>query len=91
MYKCYSLLAGQLPREYLSFLQNMLNFIITKHLKQNDDADLRVCIDEHSPCSRWRYKDLSMSRDQKVMMLLSSMEKCPMDFYQGVVFPDHVA
>ena len=34
----------------------------------------------------WRYKDLSMSHDQKVMTLLPPMEKCPMDFYQGVVF-----
>ena len=27
-----------------------------------------------------------MSRDQKVMTLLPPIEKCPMDFYQGVVF-----
>ena len=27
-----------------------------------------------------------MSRDQKAMMLLSPIEKCPMDFYQGVLF-----
>ena len=33
----------------------------------------------------WRYKNLSMSRDQMVMMLLPIMEKCPMDFYQEVV------
>ena len=27
-----------------------------------------------------------MPHDQKVMMLQPPMEKCPMDFYQGVVF-----
>ena len=31
-------------------------------------------------------KDLSTSLDQKLMMLLSPMEKCLMDFYQGVFF-----
>ena len=35
----------------------------------------------------WRYKDLSsMSHDQKVMTLQPPVEKCPMDFCQGVVF-----
>ena len=33
-----------------------------------------------------RYEDLSMSYDQKVMTSLPLMEKCPMDFYQGVAF-----
>ena len=27
-----------------------------------------------------------MSRDQKVMKILPPMEKCPMDFYEGVAF-----
>ena len=38
----------------------------------------------------WKYKDLSMSRDQKVMTLLPQMEKCPMVFYQGVVFTAYI-
>ena len=38
------------------------------------------------PFYNWRYKDLPMPRDQKVMTLLAPMEKCPMDFYQEVVF-----
>ena len=38
------------------------------------------------PLCNWRYKDLSMPRDQMVMTLLPIMEKCPMDFYQEVVF-----
>ena len=75
MYKYKSLQAGQLPQEYLSFMQNLLNFFITKYLKQEVNDDLSVCMDEHSPCGLsfsggsddWRYKDLSMSRDQKVI------------------------
>ena len=31
-----------------------------------------------------RYKDLSMSLNQKVMTLLPLIETCPMDFYQVV-------
>ena len=70
--KYKSLQAGQLPRDHLSVLQNLLNFIIIKYLKQVDD-DLSVCMDERSPCGlyKWRHKDLSMSRDQKVMTLIS--------------------
>ena len=37
------------------------------------------------PLCNWRYKDLSMSRDQKVVTLLTPMENYVMDFYQGVV------
>ena len=50
MYKYRSLQAGQLPREHLPFLQNLLNFIITKYLKQDIDDDLSICVDESSPC-----------------------------------------
>ena len=67
MYKYNSLKAGQLPLEHLSFLQNLLNFIITKHLKQEVDDDLIVCVDERNPCGlaitgdkdKPLYKDLS--------------------------------
>ena len=34
----------------------------------------------------WRGEDLSMSHDQKIMTLQAQIEKCPMDFYQEVVF-----
>ena len=51
MYKYKSLQVGQLPRQYLSFLQNLQNFIITKYLKQEADHDLSVCVDERSSCS----------------------------------------
>ena len=36
-------------REFLSFSQNLLNFIITKYLKQEVDGTLTVCVDERSP------------------------------------------
>ena len=87
MYKYKFLQAGQLPQEHLSFLQNLLNFFITKYLKQVDD-DLSIWVDKRSSCGlyNWRYKDLSMSRDQKVMALLSPMEKCPINFHHGVGF-----
>ena len=49
MYKYKSLQAGQLLQEYWPFLQNLLNFIITKYLKQDID-DLSVCVDGRSPC-----------------------------------------
>ena len=50
MHKYKSLQASQLPQEHLSFLQNLLNFIITKYLKQEVDDDLSVCVNERSPC-----------------------------------------
>ena len=65
---------------------NLLDFIITKYLKEVDD-DLSLCVDE---CGPWNYKDLSMSHYQMLMMSLLSMEKCLMDFYQGVVFTGQV-
>ena len=67
MYKYKSLETGQLPQEHLSFLQNLLNFIITKYLKQEVEDNLSICVDKRSPCNR-RYKDLSMPHDLKVMV-----------------------
>ena len=49
MYKYRNLKAGQLPQEHLSFLQNLLNFIITKLLKQKIIDDLSICMEECSP------------------------------------------
>ena len=49
MYKHKSLQAGQLPQEQLSFLQNLLNFIIRKYLKQEVNDDLGICMDELVP------------------------------------------
>ena len=88
MYKYKSLQAGQLPQQHLSFLQNLLNFIITKYLKQEVAHDLSICVDEHSPYGLpiTGDKDLSMSHDQKVIILLPPMEKCPISFYQRVAF-----
>ena len=60
MYKYKSLKAGQLPQEHLSFLQNLLNFIITKYLKKEFVDDLSVDMDERSPCG------LSVTGDIKI-------------------------
>ena len=49
MYKYKNLQAGQLPQEHLLFLQNLLDFIITKYLKPEVDDKLSICVDEHSP------------------------------------------
>ena len=77
MYNYKSLQVAQLLQEHLSSLQN---FIIKKYLKQQFDNDQALW-----PLYNWRYKDLSISRDKKVMTL-SPMEKCPIDFYHGVAF-----
>ena len=60
MYKYKKLKADQLPREHLSFLQNLLNFIITKYLKKEFNDDLSVGVDERSP---W---DLPITGDIKI-------------------------
>ena len=64
MYKYKSLQKGKLPREHLYFLQNLLNFIITKYLMQEVDDDLSICVDERSPCG------LSMTGDRKIYQCL---------------------
>ena len=88
MYKYKFLQGGQLLLKHLSFLQNLLKVFITKYLKQEVNDNLSLWVDKHSSCGlcNWRYKDLSMSRDQKVVMLLPPMEKCPINFYHGVAF-----
>ena len=88
MYKYKSLQAGQLPWEHLSFLKNLLNFIITKNLKQDVHDYVSVYVNERSPfgLSIIGNKYLSLSRDQKVMTFTNPVEKYPMDFYQRVVF-----
>ena len=57
MYKYKSLQASQQPREHLSFLQNLLNFIITRYLKQEVDDDLSVYVDAGSLCGLPRTGD----------------------------------
>ena len=60
MYKYKSLQAGELPQEHLSFLQNLLNFVITKYLKQDIDDNLSICVEKRSHCG------LSISGDIKI-------------------------
>ena len=48
-------IADQLPQEHLSSLQNLLNFIITKYLKQEEwkqevDENWSICVGKRSPC-----------------------------------------
>ena len=89
MYKYKNLQVGQVPQKHLSFLQNLLNFIITKCLKQEVDDDLSLCIDKHSPCSlsiTGDIKDLPTALDQKGIMSKTPMGKCHIDFYHEVAF-----
>ena len=76
MYKYKNLQAGQLPQGHLSLLQNFLNFIMTKYLKQDISGELNICVDECSPFvfSITGDEGLSMSHDEKVMMFYSSGE-----------------
>ena len=88
MYKYKSLKAGHFSTRAF-FLQNLVNFIITKYLKKEFSDDLTIGVDERSPLwplCNWRYKDLSMSHDQKVMALLPPMGKCQINFYHRVAF-----
>ena len=50
MYKYKSLQAGQLPWGHLFFLQNLLNLIITKSLKQEVHDNFSACVNERSSC-----------------------------------------
>ena len=56
MYNYKSLQAGQLPWEHLPFLQNLLNFIIVRNLKQEVHDNLNI---------RTYACDLSISGDIK--------------------------
>ena len=50
----------------------LAKFIIADYLKQEVNSDLSICVDESNPCSLsiTGDKDLSISHNQKVMMLL---------------------
>ena len=50
MYKHKSLKGRSTTTKVSVFLQNFLNFIITKYLKQEIDDGQSVCLDEYSPC-----------------------------------------
>ena len=59
-YKYKKMRAGQLPQEHLYFLQSLLDFIITKYVKEEVDDNLTICMNEHSSC------DLSVTGDIKI-------------------------
>ena len=48
MYKHKFLQVVQLPQEHLSFLQNLLNYFITKYLKREVDDHLSIWVDKRS-------------------------------------------
>ena len=50
MYKYKSLQEGHLPWEHLFFLQNLLDFIFSKYLKQEVGDELNISMNERSPC-----------------------------------------
>ena len=56
--------AGQLPQQHLFFLQNLLNFIITKYLEQEVDDGLSIYVNKNSPCG------LSITGDIKIYQCL---------------------
>ena len=89
IHKYKSLQAGQIPWENLPFLQNLLNFMVTKNLKQEVHEDLSVWVNEQTPCglSIIGDKDSSMSCDQKVMMLLTQWRKTMWTFIQLFLLP----
>ena len=60
MYKYKRLQIGQPPQENSSFLQNLLNFIITKYSKQEVDGNLSVCVDERSLCGLSITEDINI-------------------------------
>ena len=66
MYKYNSLQIGQLPQQHLSFLLNLLNFIISKYLKQEVDDDLSLCVDEGSPCGFSITGNIKISMGQRL-------------------------
>ena len=77
-----------ITKEHLSFLQNLLNFIIEKY------ENLSVCVDERSLCglSITRVIKIYQCHEiKKVMTFLLPMEKCRMYFYQGVIFTAEVS
>ena len=59
----------------MSFLQNLLNFIVAKYFKQELDDNLSICVDEHSSSGLSITGDMKIyqSRDQKAMTLLTPM------------------
>ena len=78
MYKYKSIQIGQLSRKHLSFFENLLNFIITKFLKEDVDDDISFVWINIAPLTSIT-GDIKVYH-QEVMTLLPPMEKCPMDF-----------
>ena len=70
------------------FLAKSAESFYHKIFEHEVDGELSIWVDKCSSCGlyNWRYKDLSMSHDQKVMTLLFPMKKCLISFYHRVAF-----
>ena len=70
------------------FLAKSAGSFYHKILEHEVDGELSLWVDKCSSCGlyNWRYKDLSMSHDQKAVALLFPMEKCLISFYHRVAF-----
>ena len=70
------------------FLAKSTESFYHKIFEHEVDGELSIWVDKCSSCGlyNWRYKDLSMSHDQKAMALLFPMEKCLISFYHRVAF-----
>ena len=68
-------------------MQNLLNFIIAKYSKQEVDDDLSVCVDGRSLCGLSITRDISVLRDEKLMMLLPQWRSAPWTFFQSGFIP----
>ena len=70
------------------FLAKSAELFYHKIFEHEVDGELSIWVDKCSSCGlyNWRYKDLSMSHDQKTMALLFPMEKCLISIYHRVAF-----
>ena len=62
---------------------------INYYSKKEVIGNLSVCVDESSPCGHSINGDIKIYQFhviKRLMALLPTMKKCPVDFYQGAVF-----
>ena len=83
MYKYKSLQAVQLPCGHLFFLQNLLNLIITKSLKQEVHGNFSACMNEHSSCGLPIIEGIKIYQCHMIKGngFTKSMKKDTMNFY----------
>ena len=74
--------------KFVEVVQKSAESFYHKIFEHEVDDELSIWVDKCSSCGlyNWRYKDLSMSHDQKAMALPFPMEKCLISFYHRVAF-----